>query len=93
MTQADRVYDVLSDGAWHDTREIESITKVTRVTSRVWDLKQKGHLIEARPGEYKFSQYRLTPSGESQTFQELKLLKQVEDRGMKIPAGLQQKLL
>lgn len=72
MTQAQRVYEVLGDHAWHDTREIESLTKVTRVTSRVWDLKQQGHRIERKIGQYGFAQYRLLKAEErSPIFQEL----------------------
>lgn len=67
MTQKDRVYEVLSDYEWHDTRDIEGITKVTRVTSRVWDLKQLGHTIESRPGKYGFAQYRLIPKEPTQS--------------------------
>lgn len=47
-TQRDVVLDVLRDGAWHSTRELQDASGGLRVPSRVDELRQRGYPIECR---------------------------------------------
>ncbi len=57
MSQADKLLELLSDEEAHSTVEIMRVVYggdhlgLARVGARVYDLKEKGYVIESRPGK------------------------------------------
>ena len=48
MNQSDKILDLLSDGKFHTTIELNAIC--WRYGARLWDLREAGYLFEKRPG-------------------------------------------
>jgi hypothetical protein len=46
-SQCDRLLSVLIDGGWHTTKELMEETGIWYPARRIFDLKERGHIIES----------------------------------------------